>query len=205
MVQQPAAAMLTRMARPWPILCLALLVGGCFAPADVPRTPSLPPLATPAPAGRTLNPDRTPLPTLPPWPTGWDGDFCAFFADLVTITELAVDIEPTIADGPRRDAKGLAQELAATPAQARPLLEVLAAWADADDLRAVAETLLDTAEQAGAQYVLNLVEGKKKALPRARELRDQLGAVIDEANVALALLAAAGLACPDHALQLERP
>lgn len=197
--------MLTSMARLSLTICLALVAGGCFPPADVPRpTPSLPAIATPTAAG-SVDPGRTPLPTLPPWPTGWDAEFCGLFAELVTVTELAVDIEPTISEGPRRDARGLANELATTPGYARRLLDDLAGWPDADALKTAAAALLDTAEQAGQRYVRYLVDGRKRALPRARELLGQLREPIDQANDALELLAAMGLVCPDHGLQLEQP
>jgi hypothetical protein len=185
--------------------CLALAIGGCSPSTDLssPRPTGVLPTSTPESTGAASLP--TPLPTLPPWPVGWDADFCDYFAQLVIITELAVDIEPTIADGPARDALGLAQELATTPAYARGLVDTLDGWLEAESLAEVSPSLLDTAEQAGVFYVRYLEQGRNSALSNARKKVAELGGIIDQANEALGPLAAMGLACPDHALQLERP
>jgi hypothetical protein len=206
MVTYSAAGMLTAMARITLMLGLVLALAGCSAPAVTPGglpTGVIPPLSTPTPPGGVVT---TPGPgATTPWPAGWDVAFCEYFAQLVIVTELAVDIEPTIADGPKRDARGLANELATTPAYARGLADAVGEWHFADEVITSTQGLLDTAEQAGQQYVAFLSDGKKATQRQARQLRAQLGDEIDAANDALGSLQSVGLACPDHDLQLERP
>jgi hypothetical protein len=184
-------------------------VVGCgdvvVGPTPVPFTP-LPPLSTPVPAptnGAIQRPTLAPSP--PPWPAGWDDEFCAAFIELAIVHELAVDIPRALDEDETDDALALARELRSTAIAAGELLDELTPWETAQPAAAEMVTLADIGSRVGRQYVRYLDEGRRPALRRVEELLDDMRPVVEEANAELAQLASLGLACPPHALEFEIP
>ena len=139
------------------------------------------------------------------WPVGWDVDFCLAFEQMVIVAELTVDIERALAEDANADAGALAGELAGTAVHAAELLDGLAEWEAAADLRANAAAMLALAESAGTRYARYVERDRENALNNARADRDAMVPLIEAVNDELGELDDDGLACAGHALILEVP
>lgn len=190
------------------VIVAASVAIGCTEPGPTVR-PSASPQGTSAPSSpvgaATVGPSRTPSATLTVWPQGWDRAFCAAFAEVVIAQELAVDIERHMAEDATEDASALAVELSTTAPAATELLNAVPAWPPGQDALGEMTSLMDAGRRAAEQYVRYLTENRRKALTRARELRDAIRDTVPAANTALALLAEEGLSCRGQQLELESP
>lgn len=188
-------------------LPLLLLACGDTASPTVPLNPS--PLATPVavttPAPAPPTPRPTPVVTAPPWPAGWDEEFCAAFSEVKVAQELVVDVPRALAEDESDDALGLARELRATALGARELIEEVPAWDRAQPALAELDRLADMGSRVGRFYVRFLDEGRRPARARAQDLAADMPPVVEEANSMLDDLAALGVECPQAALSLESP
>jgi hypothetical protein len=189
-------------------LITASVVIGCTEPGPTVRPTGSPfsPGSLSSPAGpATLVPTRSPSVTLTVWPQGWDSAFCAAFAEVVIAQELAVDVERAMDEEATDDARALAAELSTTASAAAELLNAVPAWQPGQDALGEMSSLMDAGRRAGEQYVRYLTEDRRRALNRARELRDAIRDTVPAANRALEQLGEAGLSCPGHPLELESP
>lgn len=188
---------------------LSLLVAGCGASTTSPLpSPSLVYLSfSPLPA------QTTPAPTSPSpsatavgnWPPGWDAAFCAMFDNAVNAQQVIVDVERAISAKATKDAKGLARDLTDLSTKATQQIDAMPDWAPGSQALSDIGGLMDYGTQAAAKYTNYFQNGKSATLKKARQLRRQNAAAVPATNSDLALLAATGLVCPKHALQLESP
>lgn len=176
----------------------------CASPAHTPRpSPSLIVLDfTPRPS-QTAVLSPTPGPSLATWPLGWDESFCTMFSQALDAQQLLVDVQLDIQDGNNHDARLLADELVAAADGASAAITALPEWPDAQSAVGAVGGLMNLAVQSGAEYQSWFADGKQAALRRARDLRNQNGAQVAEANTLLAALAHKGLTCADTQLVLE--
>ena len=190
------------------VLVTVSVLVGCTEPGPTVR-PTGSPAGTGAPSSpdgaATPRPGRTQSATLSVWPQGWDASFCAAFIEVVIAQELAVDIERALDEDARGDARALAAELTTTAPAAAELLAAVPAWQPGQDALGEMTSLMDAGRRAGEQYLRYLTGNRRRALTRARELRDAIRDTVPAANTALALLAEEGLSCPGHSLELESP
>ena len=127
------------------------------------------------------------------------------FVKAVDAQQLLVDVELDIQDGNNHDARLLADELTQSANSATDLVGTLPEWPDADLAVGAMAGLMDLGSRAGAEYHAWFADGKRAALGRARDLRNQNGGQVPEANTDLAALAGKGLTCQDTPLVLEAP
>ena len=188
------------------VAALALAVAACDEPRSSPR-PSASLLDvefTPRPTSTAdLTGEPTDAPTFVSLPVGWDGAFCAFFADAVVAQELVIDIERALEDGVVRDARGLARELREATADATTLLADLPDWDPGQQASLEVAALIDLGSRAGDAYGTYFADGSRQALRRARTLRREISKATPQANETLAELESLGIACAGLALQLE--
>ncbi len=207
LIRQPAAQHFRL--RAWVLaVCAAIVVVACAEPAGTarPSTSLIPldftpqPTISPAPV-----PTGSPGPTMLRWPAGWDVAFCAMLGEAVIAQELVVDVERAMDEGANRDARQLARELGETALGAATLLEALPDWDGGQDALLELGALLDLDSRAGPEYESYLVDGKRGALRRARDLRREIETSVPRANEQLDLLTEMGMSCPDTTLVLESP
>lgn len=190
-------------------LALVALVTGalaCDAPVGTPRpSPSLIDLpSTPVPSLASGAP-QTPGASFGSWPLGWDVAFCAMFRQAVDAQQLVVDVERALAEGANRDARLLAGELVVSARAGVDAIAALPEWSGATATVVAIAGLMDLGERAGTEYQAWFANRRPAALRRARDLRLENGTQVPGANAGLALLADAGLTCPDVPLVLEAP
>jgi hypothetical protein len=188
------------------LMCLTAGVLACDSPAKTPRpSPSLIVLQfTPQPS-RSSAPTLTPGASQATWPLGWDGSFCAMFAQAVDAQQLLVDVQLDISDDNNHDARLLTEELIQSVGGATDSISTLPEWPDAQPVVTGLAGLMDLAARAGAEYHAWFADGKRAALGRAKDLRLENGGQVPEVNTDLAALAAQGLTCQNLPLELEGP
>lgn len=196
-----------RVVLPAVLLAASVLIG-CTEPGPTVR-PTGSPSASGAPSSPvgavTPRPGRTSSATLTAWPQGWDAAFCAAFEEVVIAQELAVDIERAMDEDATDDARALAEELSTTAPAASELLGAVPAWPPGQDALGEMSSLMDAGRRAAEQYVRYLTTNRRRALTRARELRDAIRDTVPAANLALVQLAEQGLSCRGQTLELESP
>jgi hypothetical protein len=188
------------------LVALLATIAACEGAQRTPRpSPSLITLDfTPQPSGSS-SATESPGNAQGGWPLGWDASFCAMFVQAVDAQQLLVDVERALDEGANRDARLLADELIVSAGGATDAIAALPEWSDATATVVAIAGLMDLGERAGEEYHAWFANGKRAALRRARDLRQENGTQVPAANEGLAEVAGAGLACPDWPLVLEAP
>ncbi len=188
------------------VAALALAVVAC----DEPRSSTRPSASlldvefTPQPTSTAESSgEPTEAPTFVSLPVGWDGAFCAVFAEAVLAQELVIDVERALDDGDVRDARGLARELREVTAEVTTLLADLPDWDPGQQATLEVAALIDLGSRSGDAYGTYFVDGSRQALRRARTLRREISKATPGANENLAELEGLGITCEGLALKLE--
>jgi hypothetical protein len=193
----------------WLSIVLVVFAAGCGGATGSPGPSASLVLLdfTPPPTGAlpSIRPQKTPGHTAATgsWPVGWDVAFCTAFTDFTVAHELIIDIERAIDEDARDDAAGLAGELGQTVPIAQNELNRMSEWETATELRTELLAMLDLDGQAATAYRSYFNDEVRSALRQARQLRNQVGKQVSDANDQLQVLANLGLGCPGTELRLE--
>jgi hypothetical protein len=193
------------------VLCGLLVVVGCGGGggrspgATLPGTGGASPTPLSTGAGRTASPIATASAPGGPWPAGWDTTFCAAFAQLVVMQELAVDIGRALDDDAREDAMALTAELAEVAGAAREQVGELPPWEAAAPLERQLVALLELADEMALRYSRYFETDRRNALAAAQAAGGRMNEVVPKLLERLELLSEAGLSCPGLAFTLETP